>query len=91
MMPFLPFGNPCGYRFQGAFGNSIQMSRISLFIFGYKILSDFLHQADIKSLNSAKYLNNLIPVSNPISIENSRMAKGVGFEPLQSDMPGDFG
>ena len=26
-----------------------------------KILPDFLHQADIKSLNSAKSLNNLIP------------------------------
>ena len=27
MMPFLPFGNPWGYRFQGAFGNSIQSTR----------------------------------------------------------------
>ena len=26
-----------------------------------KVLSDFLHQADINSLNSAKGLNNLIP------------------------------
>ena len=36
------------------------MSRISLLV--DKILSDFLHQADIKSLNSAKSLNNPIPV-----------------------------
>ena len=36
------------------------MSRISLLV--DKILSDFLHQADIKSLNSAKSLSNLIPV-----------------------------
>ena len=27
MMQFLPFGNPLGYRFQGAFGNSIQSTR----------------------------------------------------------------
>ena len=32
-----------------------------------KILSDFLHQADIKSLNSAKSLNNLIPESHKLS------------------------
>ena len=67
MMHFLPFGNPWGYRFQGAFGNSIQSTREvdqragSLYLWG-KILSDFLHQADTKSLNSAKSLNNLIPV-----------------------------
>ena len=30
-----------------------------------KVLSDFLHHADIKSLNSAKSLNNLIPVVTP--------------------------
>ena len=66
MMAFLPFGNPWGYRLQGAFGNSIQstrevepMCRISLLV--KKILSDFLHQAGINSLNSAKSLNNLIP------------------------------
>ena len=39
MMPFLPFGNPWGYRFQRAFANSIQstrevhqMSSISFFV-----------------------------------------------------------
>ena len=66
MMPFLPFGNPWGYRFQGAFGNSIQSSReveqwAGFFYLWEKTLSDFLHQADIKNYNSAKSLNNLIP------------------------------
>ena len=32
-----------------------------LYLWKKKILSDFLHQAEIKSLNSAKSLNNLIP------------------------------
>ena len=66
MMQFLSFGNPWGYRFQGAFGNSIQstrevdkMSRISLLV--EQILSDILQQANINSLNSAKRLNNFIP------------------------------
>ena len=27
MMPFLQFGNPWGYRFQGVFGDSIQSTR----------------------------------------------------------------
>ena len=38
-----------------------QTNEQDFFICG-KILSDFLHQADIKSMNSAKSLNNLIPV-----------------------------
>ena len=74
MMPFLPFGNPWGYRFQGAFGNSIQSTREvdqrAVFLYLWKhILSDF--QADIVSLNSAKRLNNLIPVRYPKPIQYS--------------------
>ena len=69
MMPFLPFGNPWGYRFQGAFGNCIQSTREVDQYYGFlylwkQILSDFLHQADIKSLNSAKSLNNLWTISS---------------------------
>ena len=53
-------------RFQGAFGNSIQSTRevdqwARFLCLWTKILSDFLHQTDIKSLNSGKSLNNLIP------------------------------
>ena len=66
MVVFLPFGiNPWGYRFQGAFGNSIQSTRkvdqYAGFLLWWKKMSDFLHHGDIKSLNSAKSLNNLIP------------------------------
>ena len=49
MMAFLPFG-----------GNSKTTGQ-DFFICGKQNLSDCLHKADIKSLNSAKSLNNLIP------------------------------
>ena len=64
MMPFVLFGNPWGYRFPCS-GKQYQkhkrswpMSRISLFV--EKNIDWFLNQADIKSLNSAKSMNNLI-------------------------------
>ena len=100
MMPFLPFGNPWGYRFQAAFGNSIQgtkeVDKWAGFLYLWKqILSDFLHQcfdldakalyscicmymyvcihqADIKSLNSAKSLNNPIPVHVHLVVKGTR-------------------
>ena len=68
MLAFLPHDNPWGYRFQGAFGNSVQSTRevdkwAGFLYLWKKILPDFLHQADIKSLNSAESLNNLIHVT----------------------------
>ena len=67
MMPFLLFGNPWGYRFQGRFWEqypkhqrSRPMSRISLFVEKNIVWfsSPGRHK---KSLSSAKRLNNLIP------------------------------
>ena len=74
MISYLPFGNPWGYRFHGAFGNGIQstteVDQLAGFLYLWtQILSDFIHQADIKSLNSAKSRNNLIPVFPSINAE----------------------
>ena len=56
------WGTVIEFTYEESFVSSTEInntSRISLFV--EKILFDFLHQADMKSLNSAKSLTNLIP------------------------------
>ena len=58
------------------------MSRISLV--WEKKLSDFLHQADIKSLNSAKSMDNLIPDGG------DTIKKGLQCVAIQNNQPLQF-
>ena len=60
------YGNTWSYRFHWAFRNSVLSTREVDQKAGFcyiieKVTAEFLHQADLKSLNSDKSLTNLIP------------------------------
>ena len=69
LLLFYLYSNPWSYRFHQAFRNSVLSIREVDQRAGYimdKVTADFLHQADLKSLNSDQSLTNLIPDIHPL-------------------------